>query len=141
MASLEELTPGTVVNGLLPNKPVTVINVQWHGFDVIEVTYKDGSGVLGNELIFRDREPELEIAKKSLPWSFSGDGALFKLVSEAYRIRLAYLFDPLLAVHTSLLEPLPHQITAVYGEMLNRQPSVFFWPTTLERAKPLWPGC
>lgn len=125
MASLEELTPGTVVNGLLPNKPVTVINVQWHGFDVIEVTYKDGSGVLGNELIFRDREPELEIAKKSLPWSFSGDGALFKLVSEAYRIRLAYLFDPLLAVHTSLLEPLPHQITAVYGEMLNRQPLRF----------------
>lgn len=125
MARLEELTRGTVVNGLLPNKPVTIINVQWHGSDVVEVTYKDGSGVLGNELIFRDREPELEIAKKNIPWSFSGDGALFKLVSEAYRIRLAYLFDPLLAVHTSLLEPLPHQITAVYGEMLNRQPLRF----------------
>ncbi|MBA2133541.1 helicase-related protein [Capillibacterium thermochitinicola] len=125
MARLEELTPGTVVNGLLPNKPVTVINVQWHGSDVVEVTYKDSSGLLGNELVFRDREPELEIAKKNLPWSFTGDAALFKLVSEAYRIRLAYLFDPLLAVHTSLLEPLPHQITAVYGEMLNRQPLRF----------------
>lgn len=44
-------------------------------------------------------------------------------MSEAYRIRLAYPFlDPLLAVHTSLIEPLPHQITAVYGEMLTRQP-------------------
>ena len=124
MASLEELTPGTVVNGLLPNKPVTVINVQWHGFDVIEVTYKDGSGVLGNELIFRDREPELEIAKKSLPWSFSGDGALFKLVSEAYRIGwLIYSIltgGPYLSAGTT-----PHQITAVYGEMLNRQPLRF----------------
>jgi len=35
---------------------------------------------------------------------------------------LAYLFDPLLAVHTSLVDPLPHQITAVYSEMLSRQP-------------------
>jgi superfamily II DNA or RNA helicase len=46
-------------------------------------------------------------------------------VSEAYRIHLAYLFDPLLAVHTSLVEPLPHQIKAVYGEMLTRQPLRF----------------
>jgi hypothetical protein len=47
------------------------------------------------------------------------------LVSEAHRIRLAYLFDPVLAVHTSLVDPLPHQITAVYGEMLCRQPLRF----------------
>jgi superfamily II DNA or RNA helicase len=43
-------------------------------------------------------------------------------VSEAQRIRLAHLFDPLLAVHTSNVEPLPHQITGVYKEMLPRQP-------------------
>ena len=46
-------------------------------------------------------------------------------MSEAHRIRLAHLFDPLLAVHTSLVEPLPHQITAVYSEMLMRQPLRF----------------
>jgi hypothetical protein len=55
------------------------------------------------------------------PWSFDGDGALFRLVSEAQRIRLAHLFDPVLAVHTSVVEPLPHQITAVYEAMLPRQ--------------------
>jgi hypothetical protein len=43
----------------------------------------------------------------------------------ARRIRLAYLFDPRLAVHLSLIEPLPHQIIAVYGEMLPRQPLRF----------------
>lgn len=32
-------------------------------------------------------------------------------MSEAYRIRLAHLFDPYLAVHTSIVDPLPHQIT------------------------------
>ena len=59
------------------------------------------------------------------PWSFTGDGALFRLVSEAQRIRLAHLFDPVLAVHASDVEPLPHQITAVYDEMLPRQPLRF----------------
>jgi superfamily II DNA or RNA helicase len=89
---------------------------------VVELTYKDAAGRLGNELLFRDREPTLEIVEAGRPWSFDGDGELLRLVSEAYRIRLAYLFDPLLAVHTSLVDPLPHQITAVYGEMLLRQP-------------------
>ncbi len=59
------------------------------------------------------------------PWSFDGDGALFRLVSEAHRIRLAHLFDPVLAVHTSVVDPLPHQITAVYEAMLPRQPLRF----------------
>ena len=58
-------------------------------------------------------------------WTFQADGQLLRLVSEAYRISLAYLFDPLLAVHTSLIDPLPHQITAVYDEMLTRQPLRF----------------
>jgi len=63
--------------------------------------------------------------RKGRPWSFDGDGSLFRLVSEAHRIRLAHLFDPVLAVHTSVVEPLPHQITAVYESMLPRQPLRF----------------
>ncbi len=64
----------------------------------------------GNELLYRDREPTLEVVESGAPWSFDGDASLFRLLSEANRIRLAYLFDPLLAVHTSLVQPLPHQI-------------------------------
>ena len=66
-----------------------------------------------------------EVVEHGRPWSFDGDGHLFRLVSEAHRIRLAHLFDPVLAVHTSLIEPLPHQITAVYEVMLPRQPLRF----------------
>ena len=47
------------------------------------------------------------------------------MASEAYRIRLAHLFDPYLAVSASQIEALPHQITAVYAEMLPRQPLRF----------------
>ena len=67
----------------------------------------------------------MELAERGRPWSFDGDGAKYRLVAEAHRIRLAHLFDPLLAVHTSLVEPLPHQITAVYEAMLPRQPLRF----------------
>lgn len=122
MARLEDLKRGATVKGIVPDAPVTVVDVKWFGSAVAELTYKDSFGRLGSELVYRDREPTLEIVTRGRPWSFDGDGALFRLVSEAYRIRLSYLFDPLLAVHTSLIEPLPHQITAVYGEMLTRQP-------------------
>ena len=125
MARLEELKRGAAVRGILPGESVAVVDVAWHGSNVVELTYKDAGGRLGSELIYRDREPTLEVVDPGRVWSFESDGALFRLVSEAYRIRLAYLFDPVLAVHSSLIEPLPHQITGVYGEMLNRQPLRF----------------
>jgi SNF2 family DNA or RNA helicase len=125
VARLEDLTRGASVKGVLADGLVTVVDVKWIGTVAVELTYKDAAGQLGSELLYRDREPTLEIAAAGKPWSFDGDGALFRLLSEAHRIRLAYLFDPLLAVHTSLVEPLPHQITAVYGEMLPRQPLRF----------------
>ena len=125
MTRLEDITRGCSIRGILPEGLATVLDVKWLGTVAIEVTFKDSAGRLGNELLYRDREPTLEVAEAGRPWSFDGDGALFRLLAEANRIRLAYLFDPLLAVHTSLVDPLPHQITAVYGEMLSRQPLRF----------------
>ncbi|OCC14774.1 helicase (Snf2/Rad54 family) [Dissulfuribacter thermophilus] len=125
MVRLEDLSMGSIVKGILPDGFVTVVAVQWIGSECIELTYKDSKGRLGNELMYRNRESELELVESGRPWSFDGDPALFRLVSEAHRIRLAYLFDPLLAVHTSLVDPLPHQITAVYEDMLPRQPLRF----------------
>jgi len=121
MPRLEDLTPGAQVKGLLPGGPVTVLSTKWHGTNVVELTYKDGEGRPGITLLYRDREPSLEILQPGRQWSFTADGELFRLVSEALRIKLAYLFDPLLAVNTSDIEPLPHQITAVYETMLPRQ--------------------
>jgi SNF2 family DNA or RNA helicase len=125
MAKLEEITRGASLKGVLPDRLVTVVDVKWFGNSSIELTYKDPAGRLGNELIYRDSEPSIEIAEIGRPWSFDGEGRLFRLVSEAHRIRLAHLFDPVLAVHTSIVDPLPHQITAVYEEMLVRQPLRF----------------
>ncbi len=122
---LEELQPNAALRGIVPDALVTVVNVQWFGSEALELTYKTADGKVANELIYRHDEPRLEIVEKGRPWSFDGDGALFRLVSEAQRIRLAHLFDPVLAVHTSVVDPLPHQITAVYEHMLPRQPLRF----------------
>lgn len=62
---------------------------------------------------------------KNLLWSFAADSENVRMVSEAYRIHLAHIFDPYLAIHTSSVTPLPHQISAVYEKMLIRQPLRF----------------
>jgi SNF2 family DNA or RNA helicase len=125
MSKLENLTPNAAVRGILPGSLVTVVTVQWFGSEALELTYKTPEGKVANELLYRHDESRIEVVENGRPWSFDGDGALFRLVSEAHRIRLAHLFDPVLAVHTSVVEPLPHQITAVYEEMLPRQPLRF----------------
>ncbi|HSW43029.1 MAG TPA: RNA helicase, partial [Patescibacteria group bacterium] len=102
-----------------------VVQTQWFGDNALELTYKTAAGKVANELLYRHDEPRLHLVEQGRPWSFDGDGALFRLVSEAHRIRLAHLFDPVLAVHTSDVDPLPHQITAVYEAMLPRQPLRF----------------
>src|SRR5437763_9171560 len=125
MIQLEDLQPSAAVRGILPDSLVTVVSVQWFGSEALELTYKTPAGKVANELLYRHDEPRIEVAAQGRPWSFDGDGHQFRLVSEAHRIRLAYLFDPVLAVHTSVVEPLPHQITAVYEEMLPQQPLRF----------------
>jgi superfamily II DNA or RNA helicase len=122
MTRLEDIKKGTILKGILPETSVTVVDVKWHGSDIVELTYKDASGRPDNQLLYRSDESRIEVITPGRLWSFDCDGNLLKLASEAYRINLAYLFDPRLAIHTSVVEPLPHQITAVYGEMLPRQP-------------------
>jgi SNF2 family DNA or RNA helicase len=123
--NLNDLQPQAAVRGIVPDQLVTVVNVQWFGSEALELTYKTPAGKVANELLYRHDEPRIEVVEQGRPWSFDGDGAMFRLVSEAQRIRLAHLFDPVLAVHTSVVEPLPHQITAVYQSMLPRQPLRF----------------
>ncbi len=122
---LEQLQTNAAIRGILPDALVTVVSVQWFGSEALELTYKTPTGKVANELLYRHDEPRLDLVEQGRPWSFDGAGALFRLVSEAHRIRLAHLFDPVLAVHTSMVDPLPHQITAVYEAMLPRQPLRF----------------
>jgi superfamily II DNA or RNA helicase len=121
---LEELKPGLRVDGLIPAEVITVIYAQWHGSDALELTYKTTAGSLGQQVVFRKDEDKLSIAQSGSR-AFDAPASDFKLAAEAQRITLAGLFDPMLAVATSDVRPLPHQIRAVYGELLPRTPLRF----------------
>src|SRR4028119_339698 len=98
---LEELKSGAEVDGILADGAVVVVDVAWRGSNAVELTYKDVQGRVESEILFRDDEARLELVRGGRAWSFDADGAVFRLTAEAYRIRLAHLFDPHLAVHTS----------------------------------------
>ena len=122
---LEDITPGALVSGIAGDSPAVVIAVRWIGSNALQLTYRTESGRLDERLLYRDHEPRLTLRQAAAAYDFSADGGLFKLAAEALRIRMAARFDPMLAVHTSDLEPLPHQIEAVYGELLDRTPLRF----------------
>ena len=121
---LEELKPGIHLDGLIPGQSVIVLAAQWHGTSAIEITYKDAGGRLDQQVVFRADEDGLRAAAGTVR-TFDAPANDFKLAAEAQRISLAGLFDPMLAVATSDVRPLPHQIRAVYGELLRRTPLRF----------------
>ncbi|MBP1626442.1 MAG: helicase domain protein [Holophagaceae bacterium] len=125
MLHLEDIKPGMALEGLEPARVATVVAVVPLSPDAIQVIYRPPEGTIKECNLTRLNEAGLSLATLERPWSFEGDGEAFKLAVEAKRIDLAFLFDPMMAVHTSNVEPLPHQITAVYESMLPRQPLRF----------------
>ena len=125
-AALEDLQHNVRVTGVHPDGPVTVVRAEWHGSQAVTLTYRTENGAVQERMLFRGDEPGLAVlALAQRRWSFRGDGRLFRLAAEARRIRLAHLFDPYLALEASRVRPLPHQIEAVYGALLPRQPLRF----------------
>ena len=122
---IEQITAGISLIGLEPATVATIVAVVPIADGTVQVIYKKPDGALKERLLGRADEATIAIATQERPWAFDGDGEAFKLAVEAKRIDLAFLFDPMMAVHTSNVEPLPHQITAVYEALLPRQPLRF----------------
>ena len=125
MATLEDIKNGAQFRGIVAHQSVQIVSVDWIGNQALNVVYRDQNGDVSESTLYRDDEHRLELDAAGRAWSFDADGALLRLATEANRIKLAHHFDPYLAIHTSLVDPLPHQISAVYGEMLPRQPLRF----------------
>jgi superfamily II DNA or RNA helicase len=123
MIALEDLRPKHRVEGVIPGEAVEVVGVQLHG-DAAHLFFQKADGTLDQRLLHRADEPKLSVAQATTR-PFDADAASFKLAAEAQRIRIAAEFDPMLAVTTSDIRPLPHQLRAVYGELLPRTPLRF----------------
>lgn len=122
MLKLEEIKKDAQIRGLIEGQVVRVVTVEPIGDHALTVYYKDNQGILAERMLFRSDEINLAMATTERPWSFDAPGHEFKLGLEAYRISQAALFDPMMAVNMANVDPLPHQISAVYEYMLPKQP-------------------
>ncbi|AYL64167.1 MULTISPECIES: helicase-related protein [Citrobacter] len=122
MLKLEEIKKDAQIRGIIEGQIVRVVTVEPIGEHALTVYYKDNQGSLAERMLFRSDETNLAMATAERPWSFDAPGREFKLGLEAYRISQAALFDPMMAVNMANVDPLPHQISAVYEYMLPKQP-------------------
>src|SRR5690242_14359186 len=123
MLSFDDIRSGARIRGL-DASVAEIVQVARFGADALNLVFR-ANGRVGDRLLYHGEETSLELVESGRAFAFNADGGLLRLASKAYRIRLAHLFDPYLAVSASHIEALPHQITAVYGEMLPRQPLRF----------------
>jgi superfamily II DNA or RNA helicase len=124
LVRLEEMQVGSRLEGVVPGEPVVLLSATWYGADALAVMFRRADSSIQEQVLYRDAEPGLAVAAAS-GRHFDAPGADFRIAAEAQRITLAGLFDPMLAVTTSAVEPLPHQLHAVYGELLPRTPLRF----------------
>ena len=117
MGDHESFLPGDVVSGLEPSELVEIQRVAPFGGKMLV----EGVGLQSRRIVKRPLAAE-ELATlvkvRGQQHTFDGDAGLFLLGAEAERIRVAHQFDPLFAVNSSIVDPLPHQVEAVYRYLL-----------------------
>lgn len=123
--SLDDIRPGLLVSGIVPDYPVKVVAAVPMGGS-IDLFYTCPDGGTGREVLDEESVRSLRIViKEGVGPKFDADSDEFRLAAEALRIKYAALYDPMSAVYSSDIDPLPHQIRAVYEDMLPKVPLRF----------------
>ena len=110
--------PGQTLKGPLFNEPMRVETMRPAGVD---------SWTLGLVGLRSERFRSVTLTSKDLEAltildstaTFSGDGKLLRLGLQAYALGIAYEFDPYFGLSISRVDPLPHQLSAVYDHLLK----------------------
>lgn len=113
-----EIKPGQIIKNLIPNEAVTIEKVQQLGRMTSLTFVGVNSRKHNTKIIDATQMEKLEVVSDEGTFSFTGDPVQFGLFAEAERINSAYQFDPLFAVNCSIVDPLPHQVEAVYRNLL-----------------------
>ena len=117
MAVVADLVPGSVVEGPLLPEPVEVLVVVPIGASVKLIGKGLRTGRV-HEPIF-DATQLGQLATTPREPLFDGDASKFKLGVEAARLGLAYEYDPYFSLSIARIDPLPHQLEAVYDYFLK----------------------
>ena len=119
---LSDILPDALVSGLVHDATVRIIMVTPVGGSAAKILYRDADGRVDERIFIAEDIQRASPAEEGRKLHLTTPADKFKLAAEAYRIKLGFLFDPMMAVHTSDVIPLPHQLSAVYDSMLPRQP-------------------
>lgn len=112
------VVPGKIVKNLIPTEPVTVNQIQPLG-SMVSIKFTGvNTNKANTKVISKSEFDNLEVLSAEGTFNFKGDPTRFGLFTEAERINSAYQFDPLFAVNCSIVDPLPHQVEAVYKFLL-----------------------
>jgi len=117
MITIEQLQPNTIIRGNLLPEPVEIITALPMG-DSVKII---GKGLNTNQVrqpIF-NAEQLSTLSLSAGNHSFDGDSFRFKTGIEALRLSLAYEYDPYFALSIARVDPLPHQLEAVYDYFLK----------------------
>src|SRR6059036_1556476 len=118
MTRLPPVSPGHILTGSLFNEPMRVETVQANG---------PASWVVGLVGTQSERFRKVSLTASELQQlkildprhSFDADGRLLRLGLQAYALGIAYEFDPYFGLSISRVDPLPHQLEAVYDYLLK----------------------
>jgi superfamily II DNA or RNA helicase len=118
MSEKQLLREGQILTGSLFSEPMRVETVRANGPDTWV------AGLVGTQserfrkvtLTTRDLEGLTILDARH---SYDGDGRLLRLGLQAYSLGIAYEFDPYFGLSISRVDPLPHQLEAIYDYLLK----------------------
>jgi len=114
---LNQLKPNTIVRGAIFPEPVQVIVVVPMGESVKLIGKGLTSGKVHEPILNVEQLASLEATPEKEP--FDGDPHKFRLGIEALRLELAYEYDPYFSLSIARVDPLPHQLEAVYDYFIK----------------------
>ena len=139
MTDGDTIREGQVLTGPLFSEPMRVETVATNGPAAWTL------GLVGTQserfrrvALTKDQLATLTVLSPSA--SYSGDGSLVRLGLQAYALGIAWEYDPYFGLSVSRVDPLPHQLEAVYDYLLKVAACASSWPTTPAPARRSWPG-
>jgi superfamily II DNA or RNA helicase len=126
IASISQVAKGSILHGPFWPEPVRVLSAQVrHRRIEVHAVGLQTERYFSDLLDLGEFEANVRVTVRDAPLNFTANPGHFRLAVEAHRIRLAYEFDPHFAVSVSQIDPLPHQLEAVYHYM-SHHPRVRF---------------
>jgi SNF2 family DNA or RNA helicase len=114
---VEQLKPDLLIQGDLLSEPIKLIKFSQLGNSIKITGTGIHSGKTHNLYLSPEQLQALEVSPETMP--YDGDALRFRLGIEALRLSLAYEYDPFFTLSISKIDPLPHQLEAVYDYFLK----------------------